>query len=47
MRFADEPAACPFTRQVTRTDDPEFRPVNGPMDDFSLSSELDGLTGDE
>ena len=47
MRFADEPAECPFTRQVTRTDDPEFRPVNGPMSNFSPSTEPDGLTGDE
>jgi hypothetical protein len=47
MRFADEPAECPFTRQVTRTDDPEFRPVNRPTDDFSPSSELDGLIGEE
>jgi hypothetical protein len=47
MRFADEPAECPFMRQVTRTDDPEFRPVNGSADDFSPSSELDALTEDE
>ena len=47
MRFADEPAECPFTRQVTRTDDPEFRPVNGPMSNFSPSTELDDLTSDE
>ncbi len=30
MRFADEPATCPFTRQVTRATDGEFRPLNGP-----------------
>jgi hypothetical protein len=47
MRFADEPAECPFTRQVTRTDDPEFRPVSGPMGNFSHPTELDKLTGDE
>jgi hypothetical protein len=47
MRFADEPAECPFTCQVTRTDDPEFRPVNGPMSDFSPSTELDDFTSDE
>lgn len=47
MRFADEPAECPFTRLVTRTDDQEFRPVNRPMDDFSPSGELDRLTDDQ
>lgn len=47
MRFADEPAECPLTRQVTRTGDPKFRPVNGPMGEFSPLSELDDLTGDE
>jgi hypothetical protein len=47
MRFADEPAECPFTRQVTRTDDPEFRPVNGPAGNFSPSAELEDLTSDE
>jgi hypothetical protein len=47
MRFADEPTECPFTRQVTRTDDPEFRPVNGPMGNLSPSTELDELTDDE
>ncbi len=47
MRFADEPAECPFTRQVTRGAEGEFRPMNGPMDDFGLSSELSGLAGDE
>jgi integrase len=30
MRFADEPVACPFTRQVTRVAGGEFRPLNGP-----------------
>jgi hypothetical protein len=47
MRFADEPAECSFTRQVTRTGDPKFRPVNGPMTKISSSTELDELTGDE
>ena len=47
MRFADEPAECPFTRQVTRTDDPEFRPVSGPAGKFSPSTKLDDFTGDE
>jgi integrase len=47
MRFADEPAECPFTRQITRGADGEFRPMNGPMDDFGLSGELRGLAGDE
>lgn len=47
MRFADEPAAPSFTRQVTRTDDQEFRPANRPMDDFSPSGELDRLTNDQ
>ena len=46
MRFADEPAECPFTRQVTRADDPEFRPVNGPMGNSSPPTELDDLSGD-
>jgi integrase len=47
MRFAHEPAECPFTRQVTRTDDPAFRPVNGPMSNLGPSTELDNLTEDE
>jgi hypothetical protein len=47
MRFADEPADCPFTRQVTRTDDPEFRPVNEPTNGFSPSAELYSLTDEE
>ncbi|MGA2321603.1 MAG: hypothetical protein ABSG95_12815 [Solirubrobacteraceae bacterium] len=37
MRFADEPAECPFTRQITRGADREFRPVNRPTDDFDPS----------
>jgi hypothetical protein len=47
MRFADEPAECPFTRQVTRTNDPEFGPMSGPMDNFRPSTELDGLTSNK
>lgn len=38
MRFADEPAECRFTRQVTRTNDPEFRPVNRPINDLNPST---------
>ncbi|HME02865.1 MAG TPA: tyrosine-type recombinase/integrase [Solirubrobacteraceae bacterium] len=45
MRFADEPAECPFTRQVTRGSDGGFRPMNGPMGDFGPSVEADGLMG--
>jgi integrase len=45
MRFADEPAECPFTRQVTRGVESEFRPINGPMDHFDRSDELDSLVG--
>ncbi len=29
MRFADEPADCPFTRQLTRSVGGEFRPIDG------------------
>jgi hypothetical protein len=47
MRFADEPAECPFTRQITRGVEGEFRPMNAPMDDFGPSGEPSGLTGDE
>jgi hypothetical protein len=47
MRFADEPAECPFTRQVARTDNPEFRPVNGPIGNINPSTEPDDLTDDE
>ena len=32
MRFADEPAECPFTRQLTRGGE-GFRPMNGPTGD--------------
>jgi len=46
MRFADEPAECPFTRQVSRTTDQEFRPVNRPVGNFALSDEMDGLPSD-
>jgi len=38
MRFADEPADCPSTRQVTRSREGSLRPKNGPMDDFGLSN---------
>ena len=44
MRFADEPAECPFTRRVTRGSDGEFRPINGPMDDISPSDELGNIS---
>jgi integrase len=37
MRFADEPAECPFTRQITRGADREFRPVNRPTADSDPS----------
>jgi len=37
MRFADEPSECPFTRQITRGGDSEFRPMNGTMGDFEAS----------
>jgi integrase len=43
MRFADEPAACPLTRQVTRAVDPGFGPMNGPMGNLSDPRELDDL----
>jgi len=43
MRFADASAECPFTRQVTCTDDPRFRPVNGPAGGFSRLGESDGI----
>jgi integrase len=47
MRFADEPAECPFTRQVTRGSEGEFRPMNGPMDLFGPSVESDGLSDED
>ena len=37
MRFADAPVALPFTRQVTRVADGEFRPLNGPTASFDAS----------
>ena len=43
MRFVDEPAECPFTRQVTRGVDGDFRPITGPMTDLGVSGELDDL----
>lgn len=47
MRFADEPAESPFTREVTSTDDPGFRPVNRPAGSFSRLGEPDGLAENE
>jgi integrase len=47
MRFADEPVACPFTRQVTRVADGEFRPLNGPTDYLDASPALDGSQADD
>ncbi len=47
MRFADEPAESPFTREVTSTDDPGFRPVNRPAGSFSQLGEPDGLAENE
>jgi integrase len=43
MRFADEPAECPFARQVTRRVDQEFRPVNRPADDLDPAQGQDML----
>jgi len=44
MRFADEPAECPFTRQSTRTIDGPNGSMNGPMEDSDprLESESPG-----
>ncbi|HEX4189330.1 MAG TPA: site-specific integrase [Solirubrobacteraceae bacterium] len=39
MRFADEPAECPFTRQLTRSSEGEFRPMNGPTANSGRSDE--------
>jgi integrase len=36
MRFADEPAECPFTRQLTRTVDGPNGSINGPMEEIDL-----------
>jgi integrase len=47
MRFADEPADCPFTRQVTRSIDGEPRPIHGPMDDLEASGAPEGLGATE
>ena len=47
MRFADEPANCPFTRQLTRSIDGEFRPIHGPMDDFESYGASEEPTADE
>jgi integrase len=47
MRFADEPADCPFTRQLTRSADGEFRPIHGPTDDSDSQGPLETVAGDE
>lgn len=47
MRFADEPAECPFTRQITRSIDGEFGLVNGPTRDSVFSSEPDSFAEDD
>ncbi len=47
MRFADEPADCPFSRQLTRISEAEFRPMNGPMDDSGSSGLPQGVADDE
>jgi Phage integrase family len=47
MRFADEPAECPFTRQLTRSADLEFRPKNRPMDHFHPSDASSEFAGGE
>jgi hypothetical protein len=39
MRFADEPTECPFTRQITRGPEKEFRPINGTTSDLGPSDE--------
>jgi integrase len=46
MRFADEPAECPFTRQVTRGSGAEFRPINGTMADLGDSDDGASLVED-
>jgi integrase len=43
MRFADEPSECPFTRQITRGTDGEFRPMNGTTDEFEGSDDQSDL----
>jgi integrase len=47
MRFADEPAECPFTRQLTRSLDGDFGPIRGPMGDFEASSEPGDFAADD
>jgi hypothetical protein len=47
MRFADEPAECPFTRQVTRGVESEFRPINAAIYHFDRTDRLDRLVGDD
>ncbi|MGO9322458.1 MAG: hypothetical protein ACLQBY_16900, partial [Solirubrobacteraceae bacterium] len=39
MRFADEPAQCPLTRQSTRTVDGSNGSINGPMEEFDPRAE--------
>ena len=41
MRFADEPAQCPLTRQSTRTVDGSNGSINGPMEEFDPRAELE------
>jgi hypothetical protein len=47
MRFADEPATCPFTRQVTRAADGEFRPLSGPAASTGASAPSGALQPDD
>jgi len=47
MRFADEPADCPFTRQLTRSVGGEFRPIDGPTADLGPSAPSEMAAGDE
>jgi len=47
MRFADEPAECPFTRRVTRVADGEFRPINGTTDDLAQVTDPRVTPGNE
>ena len=46
MRFADELAECPFTRQVTRGSGGEFRPINGTMADLGNSDDGESVVGE-
>ena len=47
MRFADEPADCPFTRQLTRSADGGFRPIHGPTGDLERSGVAEERIVDE